>query len=198
MVREGCAALKFLEDLLYDGSHVLRHTGVGMAVRQMIRTTDIATIAESLLMSVSMVVHYSQSVEDRLKKTQIPLFLRAEIPPTEEIVNHVDSDDETDREEDDEEPQPRIITPNRSVSRPRITRTRTTNPTRTRRQARRADSGSEQRVVGLSNLSTEERNAIRDANADLRRRNAAAEKERAAARRRALAAERRLLQSQPC
>ena len=56
-------------------------------------------------MSVSMVVHYSQSVEDRLGKVHIPSFMLNHIHNPENIPEREDSDDSEEDSETDETPK---------------------------------------------------------------------------------------------
>lgn len=151
-IRAGAQALNFPSDLLFDGSHVLRHTGVGLAVKQLLNSRNLEDIGDILLMSASMVVHYSQSVEDRLGKVHIPSFMLKHIHNPENIQERDDSDDS--EEETDEGVNP-------------IKRAK---KTQAKKRSRSESTPPDTEVPkGLSHLSVEERTALRDRMGELRR-----------------------------
>lgn len=206
-IQEGATALNFPRDLLYDGSHILRHTGVGRAARELIQSMNLADAAKTLLMSVSMVVHYSRSIEDRLQKRRVPAFLSPLLRNPSAIAPREDSEDSEDSDEDTTHLQEHIVPLRIGTTRPRSPTTTTRGSTGTRRRettrrvatrpnspatatrgvtgARRRETSrsevseeSERPTTGLSHLSPAERNARRDANGELRRAGAAADAEK--------------------
>lgn len=104
LIKEGALALGFPKELRYDGSHVLRHAGVGCAVRHLIQSRPLTDIHTLLHMSLQTLNHYSQSIEDRIRKITVPLFIANKIINPHLIQPREDS-------ESDDEPEPTIAPP---------------------------------------------------------------------------------------
>lgn len=180
-IREAAMQLNFPIDLLYDGSHILRHTGVGRASRELILTKNITDTAATLLMSVSMVIHYSRSLGDRLKKVRVPAFLTQHLKNPQKIAAREDSDNSESDEELERTPSPiapltnrvdtiQVSLDQRSAPQPRQ---------KGRKQPRTPSSSiSERPPTGLSNLSAAERNAARERRGELLRTKAAEDAEK--------------------
>eukprot|EP00742_Colponemidia_sp_Colp-10_P018850 GILJ01021813.1.p1 GENE.GILJ01021813.1~~GILJ01021813.1.p1 ORF type:complete len:453 (+),score=32.88 GILJ01021813.1:128-1486(+) len=99
-IREGAAALAFPAELRFDGSHVLRHTGVGVAVSDMIKKGSLETAAKHLLMTTGIVLHYSLSLQERLNKLHVPNFvIKHRVMDPNKITRLQDSEDESEEEE---------------------------------------------------------------------------------------------------
>lgn len=77
MIRHGARALRFPSALKFDGSHVLRHGGVGTAVARFLKLrASITQMRQALLMSEAMICHYALSNQERLTAVKTPESLK--------------------------------------------------------------------------------------------------------------------------
>lgn len=88
------------QHLKFDGSHVLRHAGVGKAVTDFAaRNVAVTEMASILLMSVHMLSFYALSNQDRTAKVYVPQVLRdqiSKVAPVEDSEDESDSDSESE------------------------------------------------------------------------------------------------------
>lgn len=95
VIKEAAATLGWPSALNFDGSHVLRHAGVGIAVQEMIgEKRSMEDIGKTLIMSAGMITHYALSNSERLDKVHCPRFMLGVRGAKDATVQREDSEDE--------------------------------------------------------------------------------------------------------
>lgn len=101
MIQTAARDLAWSDSVYFDGSHVLRHAGVGIATKKLIAAHSLERVADILLMSPQMILHYALSNEERSLKVTIPSFLRL-ASTTVSTTGLSDSEEDSDSESDEE------------------------------------------------------------------------------------------------
>lgn len=100
LIKAAAEALSFPEWVRFDGSHVLRHAGVGAAVRSYIaRGVSLETIAKTLLMSEGMVCHYALTNSERAARRTRPELLKKCTVQTEAVPDSANEDSDLEEME---------------------------------------------------------------------------------------------------
>ena len=104
LLKEAATALEFPDGLKYDGSHILRHAGIGLAVATMVkRKFSMTQMAACLLMSDQMICHYALTNSERIAKKTVPAALADCVRASKKSVRRcLDSENEDSEIEEEE------------------------------------------------------------------------------------------------